>query len=839
MAGFQDPNQKRKEEIMKLLKQQQQLEEYQKSKSDILNSANKVRKNIGSLGKTLSKSNNATLSNIGNKMYDYSGQRLLDQSKQNALNTAKQGFNSLKTKLGFGGSAGASAGAVNSAGAGTAGNVIGSQFANPALSSALTSATTTGASSAGTGSALGGAIASQAPSAAATTGAGLSAGAGATAAGSAASGAAASGAAAGATAGSGAAAGAAGAASTIPVAGWIAAAAILAANAFKSINDKKKIKAMQLSAQEAQKGQQEALTAKSNAMQNLEQQKEELNAIKDEKTKEDALKAQTTNEILQAVTGNQIQHDSMPVNKSLSSTDINTPTEQQTLDNELPVSSDNGIDIAGMINSALSQNNEGEMTGGAAYLAPAFNEGKLDTETPTNPSYLPWEQRKDIPMLKPLTPEEEGVWQAREKMKFARKQEDALSKQNTSFAPQQTSNQTNRENPFALPQKKEFDESQFEIIEPPSFVPINQNSSSTAPSTQNLSIEQKVNEALAKTETPNVQATTPLVEEKTEQPVETETPFVPDGSKESVIADILNKIKAGYKENRENGFKPENLLKDENKTGWTKFGEALGTTGRVLSNPYTQGLIAGTVAGVRNHDFGDGLEYGVNWAKNKAMSDYYQKQLTGKDVAGVLGGYGADDYKAQYYGLNANSAIAKRNYDMLGNAKKTDAYTKNIDSQIEHRNKNSDREDAKLAIQLHNSELADNKFLLELDKFAETKRSNSANEELKRLRIEQTNARKSGSMSGEINIVKARFKEQKALLDNLLPASTEEEIAYKNQQLMSIHSEYQRSLREIEEHYKYQQPQYANTVATLDEFDDMSNDTLLDDPELPDYIPTI
>lgn len=826
MAGFQDPNQKRKEEIMKLLKQQQQLEQYQKSKGDILKSANKVRGNIGSLGKTLSKSNNATLSNIGNKMYDYSGQRLLDQSKQNALNTAKQGFNSLKTKLGFGGSAGASAGAVNSVGAGTAGNVIGSQFTNPALSSALTSATTTGASSAGTGSALGGAIASQAPSAAATTGAGLSAGAGATAAGSAASGAAA-----GATAGSGAAAGAAGAASTIPVAGWIAAAAILAANAFKSINDKKKIKAMQLSAQEAQKGQQEALTAKSNAMQNLEQQKEELNAIKDEKTKEDVLKAQTTNEIMQAVTGNQIQHDSMPVNNSLSSTDINTPTEQQTLDNELPVSSDNGIDIAGMINSALSQNNEGEMTGGAAYLAPAFNEGKLDAETPTNPSYLPWEQRKDIPIVKPLTSEEEGRLKARKMMLQGVKQENNL--------PQQTLNKTNRENPFALPQRKEFDESQFEIIEPPSFIPINQNSLSTAPLTQSSNIEQKVNEALAKTETPNIQTTTPSVEEKTEQPVKTETPFVPDGSKESVIADILNKIKAGYKENRENGFKPENLLKDENKTGWTKFGEALGTTGRVLSNPYTQGLIAGTVAGVRNHDFGDGLEYGVNWAKNKAMSDYYQKQLTGKDVAGVLGGYGADDYKAQYYGLNANSAIAKRNYDMLSNAEKTDAYTKNIDSQIEHRNKNSDREDTKLAIQLHNSELADNKFLLELDKFAETKRSNSANEELKRLRIEQTNARKSGSMSGEINIVKARFKEQKALLDDLLPARTEEEIAYKNQQLMSIHSEYQRSLREIEEHYKYQQPQYANTVATLDELDDMSNDILLDDPELPDYIPTI
>lgn len=826
MAGFQDPNQKRKEEIMKLLKQQQQLEQYQKSKGDILKSANKVRGNIGSLGKTLSKSNNATLSNIGNKMYDYSGQRLLDQSKQNALNTAKQGFNSLKTKLGFGGSAGASAGAVNSVGAGTAGNVIGSQFTNPALSSALTSATTTGASSAGTGSALGGAIASQAPSAAATTGAGLSAGAGATAAGSAASGAAA-----GATAGSGAAAGAAGAASTIPVAGWIAAAAILAANAFKSINDKKKIKAMQLSAQEAQKGQQEALTAKSNAMQNLEQQKEELNAIKDEKTKEDVLKAQTTNEIMQAVTGNQIQHDSMPVNNSLSSTDINTPTEQQTLDNELPVSSDNGIDIAGMINSALSQNNEGEMTGGAAYLAPAFNEGKLDAETPTNPSYLPWEQRKDIPIVKPLTSEEEGRRKARKMMLQGVKQENNL--------PQQTLNKTNRENPFALPQRKEFDESQFEIIEPPSFIPINQNSLSTAPLTQSSNIEQKVNEALAKTETPNIQTTTPSVEEKTEQPVKTETPFVPDGSKESVIADILNKIKAGYKENRENGFKPENLLKDENKTGWTKFGEALGTTGRVLSNPYTQGLIAGTVAGVRNHDFGDGLEYGVNWAKNKAMSDYYQKQLTGKDVAGVLGGYGADDYKAQYYGLNANSAIAKRNYDMLSNAEKTDAYTKNIDSQIEHRNKNSDREDTKLAIQLHNSELADNKFLLELDKFAETKRSNSANEELKRLRIEQTNARKSGSMSGEINIVKARFKEQKALLDDLLPARTEEEIAYKNQQLMSIHSEYQRSLREIEEHYKYQQPQYANTVATLDELDDMSNDILLNDPELPDYIPTI
>lgn len=822
MAGFQDANKKRKEEIMKLLKQQQQLQEYQNSKDNWLKTANKVRSNAGNIGKALSKSNNTTISNIGNKLYSGTGQRLLDQGKANALNGMKTGVNALKTKLGIG--------------TGTA--------------------ATTGATTAGTGATLGGASTAAGTSATASgVGAGLSAGAGTaagtagtTAATTAGASAASAGAGAGAAAGSGAATGAAAGASAIPVAGWIAAAAILAGNAIKSFNDKKKIKAMQASAQEAQKGQQAALGAKANAMQNLEQQKAELDAFKAEKQKEDALKAQTTNEILQAVTGNQSQHDSKPVNDVSDFAEINNPIETETPVNEPSVaSSENNIDYAGMLDNIVSaasgegtsKQPNGQFTGGAAYLAPAFNKGKLDTDVVKNPENLPWEQRKDIPIVKELTPEENARLEARKMMMQGRKQEDLLETQT------QTSKPVVRENPFApLPAKKDFNEAQFEIIEPPTYEQIRAEALPPVPKSNPIkgeTIEQKVNNAVA-SKNQSVEQTQPTEQAqpttRTQEQVVEEKPFTPDGSKESVIADILNKIKTGYKENRETGFKPENLLKQEGKSGWTKFGEAVGTSGRVLSNPYTQGLIAATIVGARNNDWGEGLEYGLNWAQNKAKSDYYQKQLTGKDIAGVLGGYDADDYKSQWYGKNAQSAIDKRNQDMALDLIKTEADLKNKESQISDREADNARADKQLELQYRNAELNDQKFLLDNAKFAETQRANQAREKLQALRIEQIKQRNSGSMSGELNIIKARLKEQKEVLETL-PVDTPEQIEFKNQQLLLLEGRYQAELNDLVERYRKQSVDTVNTVDTADNFDNAMDYALFGQPQVPDYVPTI
>lgn len=77
-----------------------------------------------------------------------------------------------------------------------------------------------------------------------------------------------------------------------------------------------------------------------------------------------------------------------------------------------------------------------------------------------------------------------------------------------------------------------------------------------------------------------------------------------------------------------------------------KLGEMAGTTTRLASNPYIQALIAGGIYKATGGDTGESLKYGVDWAQNKAKSDYYAKALGLQP--GVLGGvYGADDYNAQ------------------------------------------------------------------------------------------------------------------------------------------------------------------------------------------------
>lgn len=77
-----------------------------------------------------------------------------------------------------------------------------------------------------------------------------------------------------------------------------------------------------------------------------------------------------------------------------------------------------------------------------------------------------------------------------------------------------------------------------------------------------------------------------------------------------------------------------------------KLGEMAGTTTRVASNPYIQALIAGGIYKATGGDTGESIKYGVDWAQNKAKSDYYAKALG--QQPGILGGvYDADDYNAQ------------------------------------------------------------------------------------------------------------------------------------------------------------------------------------------------
>ena len=134
----------------------------------------------------------------------------------------------------------------------------------------------------------------------------------------------------------------------------------------------------------------------------------------------------------------------------------------------------------------------------------------------------------------------------------------------------------------------------------------------------------------------------------------------------------VNDFIAGYKDNRNNSLQEGDFYKnwqeqeqqpvqttDEQgntvlqggteelkKSIMARLGEMAGTTTRLASNPYVQALIAGGIYKATGGDTGESIKYGVDWAQNKAKSDYYAKALG--QQPGVLGGvYGADDYNAQ------------------------------------------------------------------------------------------------------------------------------------------------------------------------------------------------
>ena len=115
------------------------------------------------------------------------------------------------------------------------------------------------------------------------------------------------------------------------------------------------------------------------------------------------------------------------------------------------------------------------------------------------------------------------------------------------------------------------------------------------------------------------------------------------------IGDSLGGFAEGYRENRNNGFNPDNLVDRKmadgsDKTILNRAGEALGTANRLLTNPLLQGGLAGLAYGIDKGDALYGLGKGVEWAGNKAKSNMYAKELGQQPT--VLGNITADDYKA-------------------------------------------------------------------------------------------------------------------------------------------------------------------------------------------------
>ena len=115
------------------------------------------------------------------------------------------------------------------------------------------------------------------------------------------------------------------------------------------------------------------------------------------------------------------------------------------------------------------------------------------------------------------------------------------------------------------------------------------------------------------------------------------------------IGDSLGGFAEGYRENRNNGFNPDNLVNRKmadgsDKTILNRAGEALGTLNRLATNPLLQGGLAGLAYGIDKGDALYGLGKGVEWAGNKAKSNMYADKMGLRP--GVFDNYTSKDYEA-------------------------------------------------------------------------------------------------------------------------------------------------------------------------------------------------
>ncbi len=93
------------------------------------------------------------------------------------------------------------------------------------------------------------------------------------------------------------------------------------------------------------------------------------------------------------------------------------------------------------------------------------------------------------------------------------------------------------------------------------------------------------------------------------------------------LANGLEDLRKGYKENRENAFNPDNLRPNDDKNKMTRTGEFLGSLARIAQTPAAQGLIAGGLSALLTGNLGYGLKNGYNYANQRAMSNIYNKAL--------------------------------------------------------------------------------------------------------------------------------------------------------------------------------------------------------------------
>ncbi len=117
---------------------------------------------------------------------------------------------------------------------------------------------------------------------------------------------------------------------------------------------------------------------------------------------------------------------------------------------------------------------------------------------------------------------------------------------------------------------------------------------------------------------------------------------------------LINKLakgfadfQTGYQDNRNNAFKPENLIQyeGEKKSIMQRFGEGAGTTTRLAQNPAVQGLIVGGLSTALTGNPLYGLGMANKFTGEKQTSDMYRNQLAQQGVNVDVGALGRLDSK--------------------------------------------------------------------------------------------------------------------------------------------------------------------------------------------------
>lgn len=130
------------------------------------------------------------------------------------------------------------------------------------------------------------------------------------------------------------------------------------------------------------------------------------------------------------------------------------------------------------------------------------------------------------------------------------------------------------------------------------------------------------------------------------------------------LGDFIN----GYKENRTQGFTPENLQADEAKGTMQRIGEGFGTAARLAHNPIMQGVIAGGLSTALTGNPLYGLGMAHKFTNNRMNSDLYKNVLEqqGVDTSISNGTISSSDLSRLLVAKKfQNNFLTRKDYDRM------------------------------------------------------------------------------------------------------------------------------------------------------------------------------